>query len=156
MKNISFKRAKRSSSINAKNLVKIQGFKLNNNLKIVDLIKNYSSLGFQASHLSQACNIIRKMKQVKCAIFLSITSNIISSGLREIVAQLAKENKITAIITSTGAIEEDFIKSTNQFLLGKFLVQQDNKRQLQKQERIILEQGLVRLLIHSPIRVSII
>lgn len=120
MENRSFKRIRKSKSIDAKELLKIQGFNINKELKIVDLIKYYSNLGFQASHLANACNIIKKMKQDKCAIFLSITSNIISSGLREIIAQLVKENKINGIITSTGAIEEDVIKSNNKFLLGKF------------------------------------
>ena len=120
MQNISFKRKKYSNNIKLDKLIKIQGFNLNKETKIVDLIKNYSNLGFQASHLSQACDIIKKIKRDKCAIFLTVTSNIVSSGLREIVAQLVKENKITAIITTTGAIEEDLIKSNNKFLLGKF------------------------------------
>ena len=46
----------------------------------------------------------------------------VSSGLREIIAQLVKENLIAAIITTTGAIEEDFIKSMNNFYLGSFHV----------------------------------
>ncbi len=62
------------------------------------------------------------MRAEKCEIFLSMTSNMISSGLREIVAQLVKEKTVKAIITTTGAIEEDVMKSMKPFRLGSFHV----------------------------------
>ena len=43
-------------------------------------------------------------------------------GIKEIIAQLAAKKLIAAIITTTGAIEEDFIKTMNDFYLGSFNV----------------------------------
>jgi len=120
MKNNSFKRNRKSSTIDQSKSVKIVGFPLKKDMKVSELIKSSGSLGFQASHLSCAAEIIKKMKNDRCKIFLSITSNIISSGLREIVAQLCEQKKIAAIITTTGSIEEDFMKASSNFILGSF------------------------------------
>src|SRR3989344_992367 len=90
-------------------------FPLSKSLTVAELLKGYAGLGLQASHVAQACDIIRKIKKEKTPIYLTLTSNIISSGLREIVAQLCKEKIIAAIITTTGAIEEDLIKTKAPF-----------------------------------------
>jgi deoxyhypusine synthase len=46
----------------------------------------------------------------RCNIFLGYTSNLISSGLREVILHLVKHNHVAAIVTTAGGIEEDFIK----------------------------------------------
>ena len=48
--------------------------------------------------------------QTRCNIFLGYTSNLISSGLREVILYLVKHGHISAIVTTAGGIEEDFIK----------------------------------------------
>lgn len=98
----------------------IKGFKLDENLTALDLLKNMETIGFQATHLSQARAILKKMKENDATIFMSFTSNMVSSGLREIFAQLVKEKLVDVIITSVGSIEEDLMKTKNDFLLGDF------------------------------------
>ncbi|OCB84603.1 Deoxyhypusine synthase [Sanghuangporus baumii] len=49
-------------------------------------------------------------KQTRCRVFLGYTSNLISSGLREIILYLVKHRHVSAIVTTAGGIEEDFIK----------------------------------------------
>ena len=120
MVNKSFKRQAKDHSINVKELRKIKGFELNKGLKAVDLLENYKSIGFQASHIGKAADIIKSIKKEKAELYLACTSNMVSSGLREIIAQLVQKKAICAIITTTGAIEEDFIKSMNDFYLGSF------------------------------------
>ena len=120
MDNISFKRKASKNSIKTDELTKIKGFTLDKNLKANDLVKAYKNIGFQASNVAKACELVAEMKKEKTAIFLSYTSNMVSSGLREIIAQLVKNKQVTAIITSTGSIEEDFMKSMFPFLLGDF------------------------------------
>ena len=119
MENKSFHRKIESSKIRNSKLKVIKGFNLDN-VKITDLLNNYEGIGFQASHLSQASKIIKKMQKQKTTIFLSMTSNIVSSGLREVIAQLCKNKLIHGIITTTGSIEEDFMKSQSDFFLGSF------------------------------------
>lgn len=122
MKNISFKRKAKDSSIKVKQLPVIKGFKLDGNMKAAELLGHYKTIGFQASNIGKAAEIIKKIKKEKTEIYLACTSNMVSSGLREVIAQLAEKKLIAAIITTTGAIEEDFIKSMNNFYLGSFNV----------------------------------
>ena len=98
----------------------IKGIKLNKNTKIIDLVSGMENIGFQATQLSRAAKVIKKMKKDKATIFLSFTSNLVSSGLREIIAQLIKNKLVDAVITSVGSIEEDLIKTEKPFLLGSF------------------------------------
>jgi hypothetical protein len=49
-------------------------------------------------------------KGVKCTIFLGYTSNMISSGVREIIRYLCQHKLVDVIVSSAGGIEEDFIK----------------------------------------------
>ena len=120
MKNVSFKRKMSDKGIRSSAKEHVKGFDLGKNISIADIPKLYKTIGFQATHLGQAAEIIAKMKKEKTAIFLACTSNMVSSGLREIIAQLVKKKVIAGIITSTGAIEEDFMKSSHPFLIGDF------------------------------------
>ncbi|MBI5065887.1 deoxyhypusine synthase [Candidatus Woesearchaeota archaeon] len=122
MENISFKRKKEQKTIDVNNLEKIQGFKLDKNVSALELLKNYKTLGFQASHVAKAAELIQKMKKEKVDIYLTATSNMMSSGLREIIAQLVKHKLVKAIITTTGFIEEDVMKTKKDFYLGSFEV----------------------------------
>lgn len=98
----------------------IKGMKLNKNTKITELVKGMENIGFQATQLSKAVKTIQRMKKDKATIFLSFTSNLVSSGLREIIAQLIKNKFVDAVITGVGSIEEDLIKTEKPFLLGSF------------------------------------
>src|SRR3989338_5187158 len=108
MKNASFRRKKKDSSIDVKKLPVIRGFSLDKNIKAKDLLSHYRNIGFQASHIGKAAEIIESIKKEKAEIYLACTSNIVSSGLRELIAQLCEKKLVAGIITSTGAIEEDF------------------------------------------------
>ena len=85
-----------------------------------ELVASYSALGFQASHLGKAAEVARRMRKDKATVFFAFTSNIISSGLREVVAHLCKKKLVDCIVTSTGAIEEDIMKCNTPFVLGSF------------------------------------
>ncbi|MDP4012247.1 MAG: deoxyhypusine synthase [Candidatus Nanoarchaeia archaeon] len=122
MENNSFKRDKKSSSINLNNLDSIKGFEVKGDINLKDLPELYSRIGFQASNVGKAHKILKKIKEEKIDLFLACTSNMVSSGLREIIAQLVKNKVVKAIITSTGAIEEDIMKCKDKFLVGDFNV----------------------------------
>jgi deoxyhypusine synthase len=90
--------------------------------KIIELVESMKSIGFQATHLGKAAEVLREMKEHNATIFLSFTSNMVSSGLREYFAFLVKHKMVNAIITSVGSIEEDLMKTEKPFLLGSFEV----------------------------------
>ena len=56
----------------------------------------------------------------KTTIFLGYTSNLISSGLRETLRWLVQHRHVSAIVTTAGGVEEDFIKCLASTYLGSF------------------------------------
>lgn len=56
----------------------------------------------------------------RCQIFLGFTSNLISSGLREILLFLVKHRFVSCLVTTAGAIEEDLIKCLGHTYLADF------------------------------------
>ncbi|MFA5763914.1 MAG: deoxyhypusine synthase [archaeon] len=106
---------------NTPKLKSITGFKLENKT-VTELLSEMETIGFQATNLSKAGSIITKMKKDKATVFLSFTSNMVSSGLREVFAQIVKYKLVDVIVTSVGSIEEDLMKTKKPFLLGDFNV----------------------------------
>jgi deoxyhypusine synthase len=68
-------------------------------------------------------------KQTKCKIFLSYTSNMISSGIRETIRFLVQNKCVDCIVTTAGGIEEDFIKCLAPTFLGDFKLKGKDLRQ---------------------------
>lgn len=56
----------------------------------------------------------------KTTIFLGYTSNLISSGLRGVLRWLVEHNHVSAIVTTAGGVEEDFIKCLGETYMGSF------------------------------------
>ncbi|KAA1101815.1 Deoxyhypusine synthase [Puccinia graminis f. sp. tritici] len=110
--------------------VKVEGPRFDQDRSTIDLgnlLNAYEAIGFQATSLSQSIEIINKMRSWRLSdddptvergskedesarIFLGFTSNLVSSGLREIISFLAKHNYVSVIVTTAGGIEEDLIK----------------------------------------------
>lgn len=99
---------------------KVRGYKLSKGIYAYELVRQMKNVGFQATQIWRAVEILKKMRKEKATIFLTFTSNMVSSGLREIFAFLAKEKFIDVVITTVGSLEEDFIKSEKSFFLGDF------------------------------------
>lgn len=113
------------------------------NLRATDLIDSMRSMGFQASSVATACDIINEMSLwrgqhidelpehertgefddagiQKATIFMGFTSNLISSGLRDTLRYLVQHKKVSAIVASAGGIEEDLIKVLAPTYMGDF------------------------------------
>ncbi|MBT4824800.1 deoxyhypusine synthase [Candidatus Woesearchaeota archaeon] len=99
---------------------KIEGYNFNENFDFKEFLKAFSTSGIQAANLGTAIEITKTMIREKTPIFLSFTSNMISSGMREIIAFLAKEKKVAILCTSAGGVEEDAIKAHMPFHVGDF------------------------------------
>lgn len=127
--NESFHRSRESRTIDPSVLDKVSGFSLDKGMNALDLLKHYQHLGFQATHVARAAEIIAQMKKDEAIIILSMTSNMISSGLRELIAQIVKNKLVAAIITTTGAVEEDIMKCRGSFTLGDFEVDDKEVKQ---------------------------
>jgi deoxyhypusine synthase len=100
--------------------VSIKGYEFNNGIDYEKILESYLSTGFQATHLAKAINIINKMIDEKVTIYLGYTSNLVTSGIRDIIRYLAEHKKIDVIVTTAGGVEEDIIKCLGDFKLGEF------------------------------------
>ena len=99
----------------------IKDFRWSKNLKICDFVDMLGFVGFQSVELKKASDCILKMKKNKSKIFLTFTSNMVTSGLRGFFAQTIEKKVCDIIVTTIGGIEEDIMKSFNEkFLIGDF------------------------------------
>jgi len=98
----------------------IRGYDFNKGVNYNELVKSFSSTGFQAAQLARAIEITNKMLKEKAFVFLGYTSNMVSSGLRDIFRYLVEHKKINVVVTTAGGIEEDIIKCLGDFILGDF------------------------------------
>ncbi|MDP1729315.1 MAG: deoxyhypusine synthase [archaeon] len=110
----------RKSEISKIKGITVKGYDFNNKYDYNKIIESLSTSGFQATHLGKAIDITNQMIQEKSFIFLGYTSNMVSSGNRDIIRFLTEHKKINVLITTTGGIEEDIIKCLGNFVLGDF------------------------------------
>src|SRR3989344_892583 len=100
--------------------IPIKGYDFDSGVNYKEIVKSFSSTGFQATHLSKAIEITNKMIENKAFIYLGYTSNLVSSGLRDIFRYLVQQKKVNIVVTTAGGIEEDIIKCLGNFILGDF------------------------------------
>ena len=99
---------------------KVFGYDFNKKFDIKEFLESFYHTGFQATHLYKAIKLIRKMREENATIFFAFTSNMISCGVREIIAYLAQHKFVDVIVTTAGGIEEDVIKTMKPFVLGDY------------------------------------
>ncbi|CAG8553984.1 7653_t:CDS:2 [Diversispora eburnea] len=124
--------------------ITVIGPDFNQKLTYDQILRSYDRIGFQATSVGKAIQIINQMRKwrlsddpispdekdelkdpsirstIKCKIFLGYTSNLVSSGLREIFRYLVQHSQVDVIVTTAGGVEEDFIKCLASTYLGEF------------------------------------
>jgi len=90
---------------------KVKDFNYKPDMTVTELVESFGSLGYQAIELHEATNILLKMKRENTKIFLTFTSNMVTSGLRGLFAQLCQMKIPNILVTTSGSIEEDIMKS---------------------------------------------
>lgn len=99
----------------------VKDFTWKKGISVKDLVSSYNDIGFQSVELAKAADVIVKMKKNSARIFLTFTSNMVTSGLRGFFAQLIKLRMANIIVTTVGAVEEDIMKANGErFPLGSF------------------------------------
>lgn len=108
------------------------------------LLSSFSTMGFQATALSSAIDEINALLNwrlsdepvkpsdddalrdpavratTRATVWLGMTSNMISSGQREVIRYLAQHKLVDVIVTSAGAVEEDIMKTLAPHFMGDF------------------------------------
>ncbi|PIN90094.1 deoxyhypusine synthase [Candidatus Pacearchaeota archaeon CG10_big_fil_rev_8_21_14_0_10_34_76] len=98
--------------------VAVKGYDFNSGVDYAGIVESFASSGAQASEFSKAVGIVNDMIRNDAFIFLGYTSNMISSGNREIIRWLSEHKKVNVLVTTAGGIEEDIIKCLGDFYIG--------------------------------------
>ena len=103
----------------------IKGYDFEKEFDFDEFIESFKYMGIQATNLGMAIDIVNQMiednhDEVKTKIFLTCTSNMVSSGNREIIRFLVKNKYVHVLSMSAGGIEEDIIKCLRPFVVGTF------------------------------------
>ena len=100
---------------------KVKDFFWKPGMTVEECLDSFGSLGYQAVELYEAEKVILKMKKSGAKIFLTFTSNMVTSGLRGLFSQLIRIGLVDVIVTTSGSIEEDIMKSFGEsFEIVKF------------------------------------
>ena len=101
----------------------VKDLKWKEGMNVNDLVSSLGKVGFQSIELKKAQENISKMKKDGAKIYLTFTSNMVTSGLRGFFAQLIKLGIPDVIVTTVGGIEEDIMKAHGEeFVIGDFQV----------------------------------
>eukprot|EP00441_Pelagodinium_beii_P025210 CAMPEP_0197655454 /NCGR_PEP_ID=MMETSP1338-20131121/39464_1 /TAXON_ID=43686 ORGANISM="Pelagodinium beii, Strain RCC1491" /NCGR_SAMPLE_ID=MMETSP1338 /ASSEMBLY_ACC=CAM_ASM_000754 /LENGTH=403 /DNA_ID=CAMNT_0043231103 /DNA_START=13 /DNA_END=1224 /DNA_ORIENTATION=+ len=125
----------------------VVGYDFNKGVDFSAVLDAYVTTGFQATNFGKAVEEIERMlqwsladepvpvdeedewrspevrKKVRTKIWLSYTSNLISSGLRESIRFLVQHSMVQVMISTAGGIEEDIIKCLAPTHLGDFAME---------------------------------
>ncbi|MBW2998008.1 deoxyhypusine synthase family protein, partial [Candidatus Woesearchaeota archaeon] len=102
-------------------MVLIKDFKWTQGITVKQLVENFSNLGYQSVELARVSEVFVRMKKNAAKIFLTFTSNMVTSGLRGFFAQIIKLGMADIIVTTVGGIEEDIMKAKGEkFKVGRF------------------------------------
>lgn len=107
----------------------VHGYDFRGDFSFRSLLAAYETTGFQATHLAQAVDIAERMQDDDTTVYLTFTSNIVSSGLREALAYLVREGHVDVLITTAGSITEDVIKTAKPFKMGQWDVDEAELRE---------------------------
>ena len=99
----------------------VKDFNWKKGMTVRDLVTQYQGIGYQSVELARASEVFVKMKKDSAKIYLTFTSNMVTSGLRGFFAQLIRLKMADVIVTTVGGIEEDIMKAKGEeFTIGKF------------------------------------
>ncbi|MEM1543045.1 MAG: deoxyhypusine synthase [Ignisphaera sp.] len=108
--------------------------------------------GFEAAQLANAYRIILEMVNDKeCVKFLSLTANLVSTGLRGVVAEMIRKGLCDVIITTGGTFDHDIAKSISKYYRGEFFMDDRDlkKKEIHRLGNILIPQESYGLVIES-------
>jgi deoxyhypusine synthase len=102
-------------------MVQVKDLHWKKDMRVSELVDSYENVGFQSVELYRASEVIVKMKKDSAKVFLTFTSNMVTSGLRGFFAQLIELGIADVLVTTVGGLEEDIMKATGEvFSIGNF------------------------------------
>ena len=98
----------------------IKDMKMRPGITVRELVRQFRDGGYQAQNVGVAAEILEEAAKNKAFTFLSFTSNMTASGLRGVLIDMAAKKKVDAMVTTSGSVDEDIIRSKLPYLQGSF------------------------------------
>ncbi len=92
----------------------VKDYFVKKDMSVCDLIQALREAhGFMAGHIARAAEIFAEMlKDNEVTKFLAFTGNLVSTGLRGVLAQMILEGYVDVVITTCGTIDHDIARGT--------------------------------------------
>jgi deoxyhypusine synthase len=99
----------------------VEDFRWEKGMTTKTFVEKLGHIGYQSVELKRSAETMAKMKREGAKIFLTFTSNMVTSGLRGYFAQIIQKGIAQVCVTTVGGIEEDIMKADGErFMLGSF------------------------------------
>lgn len=99
---------------------KVEGYNFEGKFYAEKFFESFKNTGFVATEMGRAIELVKKMRKENARIFLGFTSNMGTCGVRDIITYLTQNKLVYFMVTTTGGIEEDIIKTHKAFLHGDY------------------------------------
>ncbi len=82
-------------------------------------VKSFKNVGIQATSIYRAAEILREMiEDEESTNYLAFTSNMGTSGVRDVITTIVSKRWFHLIVTTIGAVEEDIMKTFGEFYIA--------------------------------------
>jgi deoxyhypusine synthase len=100
----------------------VEDYTLSEQMSVEDLVSQMEKTwGFTAGKLASGVSILENMiKEKQCVKFLSFTGNLVATGTRGVLKELAKRKLVDIIITTCGTIDHDIARCWKNYYKGSF------------------------------------
>ena len=100
----------------------VEDYNLYEKMSVDELVQQMEKAwGFTAGKLAVGTNIMHKMvKDKRCVKFLSFTGNLVATGTRGILKEIARRKLVDVIITTCGALDHDIARCWKNYYKGSF------------------------------------
>jgi len=102
----------------------VEDYKLFEDISVKELVSQMGKAwGFTAGKLAIGVKILERMvNDTDCAKFLSFPANIVATGTRGVLKELAKRKFVDAIVTTCGTLDHDVARCWKKYYQGSFLM----------------------------------
>ncbi len=108
--------------VDVRGLPPLEDTRIDPRMSVAELVDTYGRIhGFMAGHLYRAVEILSEGIKKSGLRVLSFTANLVSTGLRGVIAQMIREGWFNVVITTTGTLDHDIARAEGgRYLRGYF------------------------------------